>query len=1502
MKKKFLNGKLFAMVMVVCILATSITVSLDVAAVPYDESTTHQEAAYSQVEQPTKAETATEEPAEPTEGPALATEEPTKPTIEEAPITTIEEPAEATTEEPATTYQQQAEEAEEETPLPMASFMPFQSHLYDLGNFITWVTVTDQNGVAIPDGAPLISGETVIFSIHFAENETLQFAYNSDGYLVFQLPPQITMLAGVDNVPINLAQHVIGHYNIDINGLVTAQFGNWYVIGEYPNIAVLPSDNNFIENVGNANFTITVAVRVDYTTETTEITFGLPESVHNFTVVPPVAATETTKTANWDIQNNRFIFTVDVVASGATVRNITMADSLSIAAFHGMAAEDMLLANPAASSAIGDISFQVLAGAEVIENGTIPSFTYNLSNVNGIDNVLEYFSHSFGGLELEPGQVLRVVYSVCIHTLIANNPHLETDANLTPNLGTTILNWGAIRSDGQPYSYNFNIINNVTISSNASDSTATANVFARRRLMPLRSKTVDPAATDIMEGYITWVASVGNGGFPLNGQEITDMLGPGQTLPANYESFIVRLYGLPNTVHIQYANTQNTVYSMGFSEADLLQPIGEVTAAHPALAGAFERLSDNSFAFTVPTDLGDIYRVTLIYTTTHSMVYDTPNDFANTVYFGGSGTEAIVRPEEPTFTVSRDGMFYIGGQWMVRHTTTLVVPAGHFNRSIWLNNVKSIDPRDAGLVGNPPNMVALTNPLPSNMTVHCAENNAAIPFSVFPDPNHPSTQWNLAIGSNNITNRRDARWPFSEPRTIVIVNYTLLNDLTTPGQPEETAETLLRKAANYSLRSQTALRIFSSGELDAHEITFWPPAGNSGHVLNTITHDYWPIFRTIEADPNDSALFHHEIMINTRNSFRGAGNLESFFFLNENGHPLFTDDFDPRKTLVPGSIFVERANNIGEIPAANRFVGPYGGSSAALRATPGRIELDLFNLTVLSWDGTEFDLATATVGAELTNVVGGAQPAHGFNQIIVRYSTRVIEPALLQDGTELQPHNGIIFASQGRQFNAAITPPPYNMYYLIKGMRQEANTARVNVEVTVNQHGHNITATDRFTVLDTMGENLLLLAGSIRLYTREQNQGGGWTAWAHRPTNPAYGELWSVNIIGPRQFEVILPDETPVKITYDAVAISDPRTPATIYNNVEIIGVELSVTREYIHNFQHAPPAQGSGSRVNMLLRKYDYETKDRLEGAEFELYVALLPNFIQPASTFVAQPLRSRDINGATFFATGAGGQTNAAGELVLSHQALYSGFNFLFMLVETAAPGGFMLPGEPYTFFVFAGGAVGSYQIAELEERLGTEIVTISDFISVYNWPEEEPAPSPTEDPTQHPTENPTEYPTEDPTLNPTPEPTPYPTPTPAPYPTPYNPTQTPPTAGQPGNNNPTPAVISPPPAVTIPAATETLPEPAPGNVMMQESNVWFEFDGDEVPLGGWAWNDYQEQWEFDYQLVPLAGFHGVLPQTGLSSNATRVAVAIGVSLILALATLMIIKRETFVKKYDV
>ena len=714
----------------------------------------------------------------------------------------------------------------------------------------------------------------------------------------------------------------------------------------------------------------------------------------------------------------------------------------------------------------------------------------------------------------------------------------------------------------------------------------------------------------------------------------------------------------------------------------------------------------------------------------------------------------------------------VTNQFVIQYVHRITMPGtnesgadGHRDpsRARWVENYLFYVPGGTGrnqstpynaipIYNNPPNVDVV-------LTAHTIGQNALVPNNNI-GVNIPNFRWNIVR-----TPGSDHHWEFyftfnSDPNFrptsreqsvwnpsgnvardyVITITYTVpLNSFRTLDSAVPNVAELLQDPATGNgaqIRSESRIRVqqISGGQLTG-EIT--SPSNADFHQARR-ADDYWPIFREVRQDTFDPTIFHHRVMINHR---PGDSRLNLMGSDASNVPRLFSDSF-PGMTLVPNSVHVERLIGETDASAPNmvQYFGPYNATGQAVRNAPfssavtggvNGFTLDLRQLNTINWGGgsARFNPRSilATVGTPSPGMLDIQIPTtnlqiqmdtHTTPRVVIYYSTQVTSLSGLTSGQTFW-HDATIHSATRGDFSVDVEVM-YETQVISKQMESTDGTNRLAAEVIINRHGELLSSRDDpthtpdfFIARDTMSENLTLEYSSLRVYAMVNGH------WVLRPRGEE-GEPWSVNIINSRSFEVILPNETPVRMMYNVLYTGGVGgAGSNISNEVYLVGIaDLEI--EHIGFAANSFATAGSNSG-RFLLNKMNYEVPtQRLVGATFDLYVATFPSF----SNLVGVPDLNnyREINGNRFFrqtdiptaTSDANGQIEFSGAIVLPNDRL------VFLLVETSAPDGFETPvgQDAYTVFVFGFAQMGP-EVEALEQLLGVPVRVIAESIDIYNHP---------------------------------------------------------------------------------------------------------------------------------------------------------------------------------------
>ncbi|MCL2363075.1 MAG: SpaA isopeptide-forming pilin-related protein [Defluviitaleaceae bacterium] len=1305
---------------------------------------------------------------------------------------------------------------------------------YDLSLFVTNINISLYPGGGTAAG-DIEHGQEVRFAITFNENEILQMQHNSDGYLIYQLPSVLVWHPINNEAIFNANNQEVGRLWLDTNGLLRVQFHQINHNGSYM---------YFFDIATNTQFELGVRARVDY------IPGGSIEfDIITITVRPPIARLRIMQNSRWLVANSFIEYTAAISSDGTDAANgVHLNVALDFAGgfgnFGGVA--NMPLRNPQNNTAIEVTSVQ--ANDIPVSNFTV---TYQLISMNGLDNVLEYFTVHFPGNNmLEPDDHIIVEYRVHLHTLIDNNLHLTTPVYFHPASGT--------------YEFLITLRSMATaVGSNTNPIEAHAASRAERRL-PESGKGRDPgsAHVDLLRQHTTdtnwrmrWGARVGNGRYPMNGDMLIDVLQPvagnhsaiyfrDANLPAvgglTSQPMRIRLYGMPTIVNQGGSGAtvrQNIDFAISGSNLDRIAELNMTnTAVRNALAPYFS-LSDcrTSFTFVIPpTDfiipsgtavragqpLGEVYRVIFLFDTLHENPTANVRFFNHIYHYRNNALVERVRgymQHDVMGVMSVRRHAEIGnqlwqnpetGEWYARLVTRLAVPGSEYQGPVVLVDRLFVRTNDSDVgLNNTANTIAFYNPIPQQRSVTLYPGGEPVTHTII--PGSAPHEWVMVFGTDNATDRNESRWPFNTDQTIYVTHYVPLSltpvgsvsplslSSIAPASNVTTIESLLRQSPNNIIQPQVQAGNSNGSVLDDAVI------GGHFHGLD------WPIHSNVSVDLIDDMLFHHTVQLNARVNHR-----TNPLFFDEQGNfaGLFAETLHPGMELLPGTFYVEVLGGVADSGMVHRFFGPYqptaqsGGAlvhSNALTLLPNGFNVDLNALNIMDMSSQNIIVGNLL---EIFQQTGSSQ--HVSPRLVIRYQTRVVDPTAISESI-IFSHPSITSPARGTFMNTE--PHTFHLpgYPLQKDMIPVGTTNRINVQIVINQSGAELAPgsnINQFTAMDTMSPNLSLVPDSFIIEVQDwDNVNERWNGiWRRQPVSTTYG-LWYMSVNSAQNFSVIVPNRAPIRFSYDVMVDAIANTPNDINNTIELVG--FYEWESSIEGFTYTMHALVSSTPTAIIeLIKESTNSQNPLQGAEFSLYATHLPYH----GTFSGANFnRRRTIDEIDFYYINASGITNADGVITFTSTALVWNFAYIFMLVETAAPQGYLLPDRPYTFFTLNGANVTDEQRKYFSDLFDAEIHRgIINTLIVTNEPEPTTLPPTTEpatttSPTTEPatTTSPTteSVTTTSPTTVPT---TTQPTTTTAP---PLESTTTPP---PPTTANPSSSSTTPPVTTANPLSSSTTP----------------------------------------------------------------------------------------------
>jgi len=1129
----------------------------------------------------------------------------------------------------------------------------------DLADFITSVNIFDMDGNPITSSDPTYIGQNYRFEITFSETPTLQLAYDPvTGHLSYQLPPYLTIQNAIDVTPL--------YSPINSSAII-----GWYTIDTTGLVQVwfnnvdlngnpTSDGSNLIDYYSDLTITLNIYAQLTGSSDG-NIDFGNNVVV---TIVPPVppAPSLTMHKAS------RYVPNPPTGASPSWYERIYY--MITITALEGPITNITLVDFPT----INGVSFNNLP------TSAFSAFTYEIDRVgmplgtlNPMAVTWSYapalsFSYEFidpitlTPIVLNPGDFITVRYNINIPQLIANN-----NGTGQPLAGMT----GLI--------HDFVVNNSATVSGDSADTGDPVPDVSDNTTDHVH-KALTLTKNGVFNGTdsITWTITVGDGvSIPLNTGTITDTITDGLlTLPPDAQIYLYF-----------YGNSNNLLSSTN------------AAAFYPGL-GYYTRVSNTEFTLTIPPNppFVSVYQVVIIYSTpitppqqgepvdvySNNASFQFPDGTGN---YPGINITVPVRPAPVVISKTTSGI--CGNpdittpdeRYWVEYTITINVPGGLENQPLYLYDNLGLFPGGSGVPNVPQDLNVSVVPDPSEAT---------IPFSATGAIPYTANSWRIFFGASGDTLPATWSWPYSLP-AVLTVSYTVyLSDATVTGLQDTTTARYISNAA-YLINSTGA-----------------PNIGTYGNAVgSTNVNDYWPILKHVQGTANP-ALFNYTVTL------KGAYSARTAPLMQAGNNPVFSDTFDPGLTYVPSSFYVVDTGIAGRyfVPASDVTVS---GSS--------------FSTNFNSTDWMEYS------GTFPTGTLLGPAPANWFAQ---RRDFTVHYQLIVSDTTTAQTNmvnTARITVNIGEcAFESSQTvnfTPPETMAKNMTPVASGSN--RLNVEVIINPDGQ-VEFSDgvnpgppQVTAVDLL-QNLMIFTDSIVIYTQTQVNGVWNGVWVPEPYTFNDRQLWSVNIVPQAQVptgydgevDFVIPNATPVKITYDVGVTLPPGVAGNISNEISIFGESgSSESNDYLVGGGGAGVGAG---RLDFKVFKQD-NVGNNLMGATFDLYVTVMGSYQPPAGHTVDTTI------------IGTGGQviqfglleevtTDATGMAQFSDQWINSTYKMLYMLVETQAPYGYV-PIYHDIFFT-VNPTITTTEIADLNTLLapalapGESVNQVSDFITVENVPD--------------------------------------------------------------------------------------------------------------------------------------------------------------------------------------
>jgi len=1153
----------------------------------------------------------------------------------------------------------------------------------DLANFITSATMWDQGGNQVTGGSDAILGDTYTFIITFAEQPTTegQFVYNSAGTLTYRLPSSLIIQSPVTATPIPLANgNIVGWYTISATGLVEVQFGNFDQYGNPTNGV------NFIDVIANATFTLQISAQLNGS----QLDFGSGGLI-DITPVEPTPMLTVNKTSSYDPITQRINYTVILTALGGQVDNIALTDTPTVTLTGG---SSPMIVNNFINDFISGISYQLTTvgqAAVVLPQSSVNETRTHVQSDPGIPASFTteflYEADSTTPLVLNPGDFITVTYYIDLQALISDNL-----AVLAPNTLTD---------------YSFTVGNQAVATSNvptAQDSTS--DLVSRKLFLNKTGWHIRPADGSGNPDIIEWTIVVGDGRSEiLNGGNITDTLDTRLTFPPDTNIYITA------------------------GDNSFPTPVTRTITADQLPSGVFTATSSTGFTFNVPnagdpfpaaagTFWGDVYLITIDFQTvippalmptlggdavtfTNTATFDDASTICNLTIFPG-GFSIIKRssgicghPDSNPLTRPMP-LGPNGERYFIDYRIIVNMPDGIYGLPFYLYDTLGMMPA-GDYVPNIPVFESVVFSFDDGSPDQTWEQSANPSAGLNPMEYGISmveNTWRMFWGTG-ATSSANSTWPLNVAATLTI-DYRIWIGEGADGGTDWLAE-LQQSPTTYL---QNDIYLITTNEDP------WDPGVNLSYAKNV--NDYWPIFKTGGAATGNPSVFNYTVTLVGDYSFSPESIGGSPTLLRPGTSPIFTDTFDPRMEFVQGSFYV--------VAGANTYFAPV--ADTGITVGSDTFSADLNSLL-------EFAAAPPAGGWQS----GGTAYPNWYvapAQLVVNYQLRLTDPTPAVGEPPLILNNTarITRDTDACAFESTFSNH-YNVNKLAKTVEPTApGSSIVNVDITINPDGlidfepvgWTGLPLDSVIVVDNL-TNLMLFIDSVQFQTQTLVNGvwdGVWVDVDPSVVSFDQNTYWSINAISANEVHFVVPNRQPVKILYDAWVTLLPNTPGSIGNTVEIWG--LTSGDDAISYTVDGNAIVAGGGMMTLRLFKVDAENNTPLQGAGFSLYVSLLPDYIQPAGTTTARDIT---VNGNTeTFYLVASGVTGSDGLLEFKDLAVINNtFDFLFVLVETQAPVGYILPTEPDNFMFFTvKNNIDPALISSAESLFGT-INQITDFMTITN-----------------------------------------------------------------------------------------------------------------------------------------------------------------------------------------
>ncbi|MCL2338069.1 MAG: SpaA isopeptide-forming pilin-related protein [Firmicutes bacterium] len=1178
--------------------------------------------------------------------------------------------------------------------------MPLADSLYtsNLANILTGVTITDLYDQPVSE---YVTGENYKFSLSFKENIAYQLQYDNNGVLYYQLPPEITVLDPVLNEDILVGTQKIGTYSVDTNGYVTVKFDDIMEDPAHPGawIDTSGTNTNFIDNYINAFFNLGINAQFNQPGDNVTIDFGnnyfweFPIHEHPLDAVPAIAKTGAVDPNDpWLIN---YTATISAADGSGTIYNPTFYD------------------NAGGYFNLTDLSF--VENVRVSTDGGATWSNYTQADAPAAGGTGTPGTYYWVTADPEGG----------FHLVFPN------DATLTPGGDPLEIKYDIdfrklwLARNADPYHMFWgDVITNSAYAAGANSNgdqlppvMARSTVYVQRRMYTFKTGSLSSDG-----GAITWTATAGDGVDPLTGKTIYDDL-------YDYTHVIRQSFNGPITIKLYAADHTTQIGS-------------DITL--PAPAGA-------SFAYNVPTTNPEVYWADITYNTTTSDPY--AQGYSNTigVTVGGKDYGFAQYIGNPAMTVGLKKTAVVtvappddhGNSYRaIQSTITWTIPPAYYGRTIYLTdgfnfgangysnvpydlNVSAVAPDPANPGGTETIRIPVSMPTggstngptgssPYGLVAYVggdaipnAANQTAIWFMWSPDGSVPA---DFLSGNYyyTVTDGTDSLSPFVNGATITITYLTMIegpnaSKLTGPGNGN-----------TYGQPGDPLSVVVDNQDLIGYPVY----AGNQAQSVPG-PYDFDGVNPTIakKAAPGGNGKYiDYTVALDQPNPHGDAYDMGS--------DPIFTDTFDSDLLQYVTNSFVVKATDSSWYP---HFYGLYDAGGAD--------DLSQYINVNYEADGvTPTGTSTLTVHlSDLKELAGNGlgpymtMPWFGPPATV---SAPVI-PEWWQVANRLQGQNYPIYVYYRLQLKPDAAPGLHSVdnTAAINTVWTAKNTSTIGAEVAskemalitsvgnkmavtvnVNQLGQALepdSPNGTYVIEDQMNDTLAAYLSSIKIEA-ETSPGSG--DWVEQVIDPTWGNPWSFITAADNKLLFTVPDQTSLRITYQALVKGTVGETVYAENSINILGNYFA--EAHASFLLQKSGATAGGTLMPITLYKQDADQPGvYLPGAVFELYMNQyytdMPT-VTPSGRPNTQANPPETIDGVGFYYAGTW-TTGPSGQVLMQTQYLTADNGAIYALKETVAPAGYRLPANPFTCFTLGTALVPDGFTPALQD--------ITDYINVAN-----------------------------------------------------------------------------------------------------------------------------------------------------------------------------------------